>query len=113
MMQRKQPPECFYCGALVSGNGVGDHFPIPRNAGGNSTVPCCQSCHDMKDRFSLHNWPSEWTSAIINDFPKMSRETRIFLAKTMRVAIEATAQLNKSAEGERCYPPAYDTPTRL
>lgn len=97
MSKRRQPSECYYCGALVSGNGVGDHFPVPKNAGGTLTVPCCLSCHDMKDRFDLHSWPNEWTAAIINDFPNLSRETRIFLAKVMRCAIEATAQLNKSA----------------
>lgn len=53
------------------------------------TVPCCQSCHDMKDRFSLENWGAEWQAAIIADFPKVSRETRIFLAKVIRLAAEA------------------------
>lgn len=88
-------PTCFYCGALVAAGGVGDHFPAPRNCGGIDTVPCCQSCHDMKDRFSVGNWPEAWVQAVQNDMPKMSRETRIFLAKAMRVAFEATARLQR------------------
>lgn len=79
-----EPVPCFYCGALVSESfGVGDHFPIPEEKGGSITVPCCRSCHDMKDRFPLDRWPMEWVSAVVMDFPKMSRETRIFLAKSI------------------------------
>ncbi len=89
-MKDREHQVCFYCDALVSGNGVGDHFPIPKNCGGTETVPCCVSCHDMKDRFNLENWGMEWQSAVIADFPKVSRETRIFLAKVMRLAAEAT-----------------------
>lgn len=54
------------------------------------TVPCCSSCHDMKDRFNIENWPTEWLTVVLQDFPKMSRETRIFLAKSLRVTLEAT-----------------------
>lgn len=82
--------QCFYCNGLVSGKGQGDHFPAPRNCGGTVTVPCCSSCHDMKDRFHLENWPTEWLTVVLQDFPKMSRETRIFLAKSLRVTLEAT-----------------------
>jgi 5-methylcytosine-specific restriction endonuclease McrA len=81
----KDRPNCFYCGACVSGNGVGDHFPIPKSCGGTETVPCCESCHDMKDRFDLTLWDVEWISAVINDLPKVSRETRLFLAKAVSV----------------------------
>lgn len=88
-MSDRKHQVCFYCDALVSGNGVGDHFPIPKNCGGTETVPCCVSCHDMKDRFNLEKWGMEWQSAVIADFPKVSRETRIFLAKVMRLAAEA------------------------
>ena len=75
--------ECFYCGALVksSKSAQGDHFPIPHACGGSVCVPCCKSCHDMKDSFRLENWPVEWFSHVLMDFPKMSRETRIFFAK--------------------------------
>ena len=80
--------ECFYCGALVSGRVERDHFPIPEGCGGLNTVPACVSCHDMKDRFLLNDWPIEWAAKVMNDFPLMSRETRIFLAKSMRVYFE-------------------------
>lgn len=83
---------CFYCGALVSNGstGVGDHFPVSKRHGGTATVDCCLSCHDMKDRYSLNNWPAEWTSKVMQDFPLMSRETRIFLAKLMALAQDAS-----------------------
>ena len=79
---------CFYCGASISGCGVGDHFPIPKSCGGNATVPCCVSCHDMKDRFSVDNWQTTWLSSVIKDFPLFSRETRLFLAKVISIALK-------------------------
>lgn len=101
-MPRKQPREheheqCFYCNGLVAGDGEGDHFPIPRNCGGTATVPCCTSCHDMKDRFNIDNWPTEWLGVVLQDFPKLSRETRIFLAKSIRTTVEATKLLKERA----------------
>ena len=74
---------CFYCDCLVNKRAAktGDHFPIPADCGGTQTVDCCESCHDMKDRFSFDKWPVEWTAKILADFPKLSRETRIFLAR--------------------------------
>lgn len=81
--RQREPDPCFYCGALVSGRGAGEHFPVPRRHGGTETVPCCTSCHDMKHRFPLDTWPSEWISTAMDDFPKLNRETRIFLAKAM------------------------------
>ena len=80
---RTKKDECFYCGALVSGSGERDHFPLPQAAGGAVTVDCCVSCHDMKDRFPLDAWPTTWVEKIVADFPNLSRETRIFLAKVM------------------------------
>jgi len=80
---------CFYCGALVAQRGVGDHFPVPDRHGGKVTVPCCISCHDMKDRFVLGDWPIEWVfHGVVKDFPKLSRYTRIFLAKAMALAMD-------------------------
>jgi hypothetical protein len=67
----------------VSGNGKGDHFPLPLRNGGDVTVPCCVSCHDMKDRYPLNVWPLEWILKVVQDFPNLSRETKIFLAKAM------------------------------
>lgn len=60
-------------------------------------MPCCLSCHDMKDRFSFDEWPNEWLSCVIGDFPLMRRETRIFLARVLRVALVATQQIRERA----------------
>lgn len=81
---------CFYCGAIISryNCGKGDHFPIPKRLGGKDTVPCCIVCHDMKDRFRLDQWDMEWISKVIQDFPKLTRETKIFLAKFIMVYAE-------------------------
>jgi hypothetical protein len=97
MSKRSDRPECFYCGALVSGNGAGDHFPIPLNAGGTETVPCCVSCHDMKDRFALDSWPIDWVAKIVADFPHLSRETRLFLARALRGFAEANRERDSVA----------------
>jgi len=86
----RMPRECIYCGGLVSGSGVGDHMPLPKNVGGEITYPCCESCHDMKDRFNLDTWPDEWFNKVMADFPKLSRETRIFLGKAARLFGEET-----------------------
>lgn len=88
--------ECFYCGALVSARNKGDHYPIPARNGGNVTVPCCQSCHDMKDRFLLEDWPIEWIEVVISDIPNMQRETRIFLAKIISLFSDAKYLLHCS-----------------
>jgi len=78
--------QCYYCGCNVRkgwGAGEKDHFPIPKAAGGTAMVWSCCSCHDMKDRFPLDKWPIEWWGAVIESFPKLNRETRIFLAKAI------------------------------
>ena len=92
--RRPEAEECFYCGALVSGRGQGDHFPMPKNCGGTATVPCCVSCHDMKDRYSADAWPAAWTAKVMEDWPKMSRETRVFLAKAIRCLNESIDAFN-------------------
>lgn len=62
-------------------------------------VPCCQSCHDMKDLFKLDKWPIDWIAKVMEDFPKLSRETRIFLAVAMNIAADGLAA-KKKAEKE-------------
>ena len=49
----------------------------------------------MKDRFNIDNWPTEWLGVVLQDFPKLSRETRIFLAKSIRITVEATKLLKE------------------
>ena len=85
---------CFYCGGLVTTDCEKDHFPLPKNVGGELTVPCCRSCHDMKDRYPLGEWPTEWIEKVVQDFPRFNRETRLFLAKSMRIAAEAMKTLD-------------------
>lgn len=81
---------CFYCNALCSkGSYQLDHFPMPKSCGGVDVVPACVSCHDMKDRFTLNNWPTDWAFAITKDWPVLSRETRILFAKMGRVIAQA------------------------
>lgn len=86
---------CFYCGANVSKGNVGDHTPIPKRNGGTMTVTCCQSCHDMKDRYPLGEWPVEWIAVVIADYEKMSRETKIFLAKAVAAFSDVTKRINE------------------
>ena len=85
MIQASERVTCFYCRAVVRANAEYDHFPIPRSAGGSILVPACISCHDMKDRTRPRDWPDEWVAKTIEDFPKFSRETRLFLAVAMRL----------------------------
>lgn len=91
MRKRKEKniETCFYCGILVTKKKENDHFPIPKRNGGTNTVPSCLSCHDMKDRYGLYDWPIEWFEVIVSDFPKMSRETRLFLVKAISIVSDA------------------------
>jgi len=94
-MRAREEKTCFYCGALVANGGEDDHFPVPAAAGGEITVPCCISCHDMKDRFPLGTWPPDWIQKVIDDLPKFSRETRLFFAKAIRLLYETNGMIEK------------------
>lgn len=89
----KATEPCFYCGANVRKSGEGDHMPIPKRNGGTNCVPCCETCHVMKDSLPILSWNSEYFAkmfnAIMADMPKMSRETKIFLAKAMALCSDA------------------------
>jgi len=84
---------CVYCDSVysVSRSAVGDHFPIPKRLGGLDTVDCCQQCHSLKDRIKLEDWNTAMISKVSADFPKLSRETRIFLAKAITLFQDAKA----------------------
>jgi hypothetical protein len=91
---------CFYCNCLISNDILQqDHFPMPKCAGGDTLVPCCTSCHDMKDRFSLKEWPVEWFVVVAAEFPVLRRETKIFLAKCMRIMADLEAMEEKRRKG--------------
>ncbi len=93
----KKSPErehetCFYCGALVARNDRElDHFPVPESAGGTELVCACKTCHGMKDRFNLGDWPLEWVLEIVSDFPRLNRGTKLFLAKALRLYADTRA----------------------
>ncbi len=70
-------------------------MPIPASLGGGITVPCCISCHDMKDRFNFENWPSTWLEPILGDLPKLSRETKIAIMKMFKITCEAKAYMDE------------------
>jgi len=80
---------CFYCDCIfsISKTAIGDHFPVPDRYGGTDCVSCCVQCHSLKDRMNVGDWNSVMMGKVIADFPKLSRETRIFLAKAL-VAIQ-------------------------
>jgi Recombinase len=98
-MPKKEHKKCFYCNALVTGNCEDDHFPIPSAAGGSQTVPCCISCHDMKDRYTLADWPIEWVTKTIADFHLFSRETKLLLAKIIRCFAVSQERVGVRIEG--------------
>lgn len=90
--KRNKPPICFYCGCLISKPVQFDHYPIPADCGGKEVVPCCLSCHDMKDRFLLEDWPSPWMEKVYEEIPTLSREMKLFLSKCM-VLFERTSKV--------------------
>jgi hypothetical protein len=106
IMPKREPKYCYYCNACVTGNCEDDHFPLPKNVGGEMTVPCCVSCHDMKDRFALENWPVEWVTKMVEDLPKLSRETKLFLAKVARLGAEMDQLTSRSGQAQRSLGPA-------
>jgi len=83
---------CYYCGATISDARVEfDHFPVPQHLGGEKTVPACQTCHDMKDRFRLNTMSDDMVAEVVADFPHLSRASKIVLARVLRMALEAKA----------------------
>ena len=99
MTTKQLKQTCFYCDAIfsVSPSAMGDHFPVPRRHGGIAAVPCCRECHSLKDRMSLDDWNGSMITKVLNDFPKLSRETRIFLAKAMCALQDANAERQRRA----------------
>jgi hypothetical protein len=71
---------CFYCGEKVT-RIEKDHSPVPKRHGGKDIVDACLTCHDMKDRVMLEDWPDEWWNCVTDDMPKMSKPTKLFLMK--------------------------------
>lgn len=97
MSKNSEHRTCFYCDAIyvTSKSSPGDHFPIPQRYGGTEVVPCCRECHSLKDRIGLGDWNMAMAAKVIADFPKLSRETRIFLAKAMCAVQDANADARR------------------
>lgn len=58
---------CHYCDTILPLRYELDHFPVPGCAGGTETVPVCLTCHDLKDRVALKNWPLEAVANAVED----------------------------------------------
>ena len=84
---------CFYCGERVT-RIERDHAPIPKRHGGKDLVDACLACHDMKDRTLLNDWPEDWISAVMDDIPKVSRATKLFMMKFVAIAMDANKEKN-------------------
>lgn len=64
----RSPPMCVYCGHFVTRQRVEfDHFPVPKVCGGVEVVSACETCHSMKDRFSIDSWPIHMIGVIYGD----------------------------------------------
>ncbi len=88
---------CFYCDATLQVGKIKqdierDHFPIPARLGGKDMVDSCIMCHNMKDRFKIENWSVEWVGKIMQDFPNLGRESRIFLARAIDIMMDIQAE---------------------
>jgi hypothetical protein len=46
----------------------------------------------MKDRVGLDQWPWVWWSKVVEDFPKLSRETKLFLGKVINLCHDKLAE---------------------
>ena len=99
-MARTRRGDCFYCDVRLGQRYERDHAPVPKSAGGIKTVLACPSCHHLKDRMTLGDWPApafiyaarelagfDWSSPM-DEWPTcwgdLSREARIVWAKIAR-----------------------------
>lgn len=90
---------CWYCGAAVNmKSSRGDHMPLPADCGGTATVPCCSSCHDMKDRIALDNWPAGFMNEVFKQLNGQPREIKIFIAKASALFARAIRDRNEAGQ---------------
>lgn len=73
---------CFYCDRLVT-RFERDHFPLARRHGGRITVIACYTCHDLKDRITIDNWPIEFLSKALQNWSRVPVEWRLWIAVSM------------------------------
>jgi hypothetical protein len=72
-----------------------DHFPVPKSLGGTETVRACPSCHDLKDRLPLVDWPLDvfaqaWRE--LNEVAEVGGFLGLVLAKLLAVAMREEAR---------------------
>lgn len=86
--------ECYYCFAPISKNNrEDDHFPIPNDCDGITTVPACRTCHDLKDRYPLDRWSIELFAEWMGEMGNLkSRVLRIYLAKAAAMVARANKE---------------------
>jgi hypothetical protein len=70
-------------------------MPFPKRHGGTTVVPACIDCHDLKDRFSMEEWPPEMLAGMLTGIT--TRESRIWLARAIGVVMDYEARA-KDAE---------------
>ncbi len=98
--QKKEKPDekvyCFYCEAVVATDLLHkDHWPVQKKFGGRVTIDSCGTCHHMKDRTNIRDWPINWFVRAAPVIEKLrflwmglSREERIFLANSLNIILD-------------------------
>jgi hypothetical protein len=105
-----EPLTCFFCDVAIPRARLEmDHMPVPDRCGGESLVPACVVCHDLKDRISLVNLPIEFMADFMRDFQKLSRNGRIIMAKVYAVACELQHKLTDTPLRKKHRPKAPAT----
>lgn len=87
-------PTCFYCEAPLSARHEHDHFPLPKRAGGEATVPTCLNCHDLKDRMLLRDWRVD---VLVEAMKQAGPLGRILLAKLSAMHADCEASQERAA----------------
>ena len=65
---------CFYCELpLGMTHHEHDHAPIPKNAGGEVTIPACVTCHSLKDRYGFKSWDAYLVMDAVSELANLGR----------------------------------------
>ncbi len=79
-----EPQTCSYCGVVIPSARLDmDHFPIPGRCGGTTTARACIVCDDLTDPLAMRHMPIKVMAAVMEDFQKLSRYSRICIAKVL------------------------------
>ncbi len=81
MSRPRHTTRCYICEGMVGSRGEWNHFPVPKDCGGEETFPVCLPCHDMKDRYGLSGFePGGAFAALSGLWRDATRDERIALA---------------------------------